>query len=791
MADKIAKNAIKTAPDGPDVTFAREISSLLPIFAKNNVRLIGVGLEPLGVDEFIQGKFFGGELFIDMEKKSYSALGFKRMSLLGLFPAVLAKKARDFAARAKKLNLGGNMKGDGFQNGGALVVEVGGTQTLLTYVQQDAPDHVSNAEVLKALGIEDEPVASAEDFPSSVHSLKEDSHLAEQWSSPSEVRTMILSQKKAAAILQPWWDMLLFYTLALTILTSCYLYATSVPLKREVVLGVNDTLMIDSSLDFNFTEDLDSFLENNSSYEVFGLERFSDSLFDPNPDLTSPIRVIGHPKTFWIHRSQPQGFLLALIGLCLVVGFLNLAYDRLFYNAHVVQVICHLMEVQLDLQYYRRVRNNLVFTNTLHRSQGQIWMVIMFHSWNAIRLSMFIVLSALSIYYHSLIRNGKPEHLLISFLLEILLVSQVILLMFASLWTHVVIGATLWGKLMKSYSEAVNKIDVIRGRSVPSPPFRKRSSERVLDSLNPYVSSPNIRLILDLLAFRHGLGVGLKTLAALEIDVQNNWRPLRLAVRDAPQGLEITWKDPLAVLYIMPVPRSLRLCYGLEISFPHHPTFPNEKIVEIVGFEEKRYYEQIWTATRANAVDLKLKESFTYSEVFAEVTTDFLPAFVDVWTILDGQLVSKSSFVCDIMSDTEEALIRDGSPNPVPKPPRTQTGTEAIAPPHNPSPGLTGFQKAQMKASSLQRSLKMKGSNPFEPDNLHPGTRAKSLTNLLENGTNNAIPVCVKKSKSYGNKLQLSASFKRNKIKRLNSYENMAYEATEDEDDAHNTSQVI
>ncbi|XP_059092222.1 prostamide/prostaglandin F synthase-like [Tigriopus californicus] len=173
MADKIAKNAIKTAPDGPDVTFgpfcrlaAREISSLLPIFAKNNVRLIGVGLEPLGVDEFIQGKFFGGELFIDMEKKSYSALGFKRMSLLGLFPAVLAKKARDFAARAKKLNLGGNMKGDGFQNGGALVVEVGGTQTLLTYVQQDAPDHVSNAEVLKALGIEDEPVASAEDVTS-------------------------------------------------------------------------------------------------------------------------------------------------------------------------------------------------------------------------------------------------------------------------------------------------------------------------------------------------------------------------------------------------------------------------------------------------------------------------------------------------------------------------------------------------------------------------------------------------------------------------------------------------
>lgn len=41
------------------------------------------------------------------------------------------------------------MKGDGYQNGGALVVDVGGSKTLLHYVQKEAPDHVSNAEVLK------------------------------------------------------------------------------------------------------------------------------------------------------------------------------------------------------------------------------------------------------------------------------------------------------------------------------------------------------------------------------------------------------------------------------------------------------------------------------------------------------------------------------------------------------------------------------------------------------------------------------------------------------------------
>ena len=35
-------------------------SALQPILDKNNVRLIGVGLEELGVQEFIDGKFFDG-----------------------------------------------------------------------------------------------------------------------------------------------------------------------------------------------------------------------------------------------------------------------------------------------------------------------------------------------------------------------------------------------------------------------------------------------------------------------------------------------------------------------------------------------------------------------------------------------------------------------------------------------------------------------------------------------------------------------------------------------------------
>jgi hypothetical protein len=45
------------------------------------------------------------------------------------------------------------MKGDGFQNGGALVVDRKG-KLLLEYRQEDAADHVKESDVLNALRIQ-------------------------------------------------------------------------------------------------------------------------------------------------------------------------------------------------------------------------------------------------------------------------------------------------------------------------------------------------------------------------------------------------------------------------------------------------------------------------------------------------------------------------------------------------------------------------------------------------------------------------------------------------------------
>jgi len=139
------------------------VSAIKPILDSNDVKLVGVGLEELGVQEFIDEQYFKGELYIDTEKKSYNALGFKRFGFFGLIPAVLSAASRLAQSRAKSLGMTGNLAGDGYQNGGALVIGKNG-ETLFHYVQQGAPDHASNLDLLKALNIDPlpDPIPTAE-----------------------------------------------------------------------------------------------------------------------------------------------------------------------------------------------------------------------------------------------------------------------------------------------------------------------------------------------------------------------------------------------------------------------------------------------------------------------------------------------------------------------------------------------------------------------------------------------------------------------------------------------------
>ena len=117
--------------------------------------MIGIGLESLGLEEFLEGKYFAGELFIDKKKASYDLLGFQQLGLTELLTSVLSRKWMEAGARAFSRNLGGNLtQGDGYQKGGCLVVGAGGDPVLFSFIQEDPADHPDNKTILEALGIQ-------------------------------------------------------------------------------------------------------------------------------------------------------------------------------------------------------------------------------------------------------------------------------------------------------------------------------------------------------------------------------------------------------------------------------------------------------------------------------------------------------------------------------------------------------------------------------------------------------------------------------------------------------------
>lgn len=137
--------------------WAVEVSEIQPILKKHNVSLIGVGVEEFGFQEFKDGQFFNGDLYIDTERATYNALGFKRFNLLSVLASLTWKESRLAIGKGRKMGKGvqGNLKGDGLQNGGALIVEKGG-KVLRHFVQVGPAENLSNVEILKVLGLESE-----------------------------------------------------------------------------------------------------------------------------------------------------------------------------------------------------------------------------------------------------------------------------------------------------------------------------------------------------------------------------------------------------------------------------------------------------------------------------------------------------------------------------------------------------------------------------------------------------------------------------------------------------------
>ncbi|ELU07388.1 hypothetical protein CAPTEDRAFT_223254 [Capitella teleta] len=173
---KIGKNLVKCVSTGEMVPleslwqdkacvlcrfYAKQLGALKPQLDANEVRLVGVGLEELGLEEFVEGKFWSGELYLDAKKQIYKDMSYKRIGFFSAIGSVLCKKGRSILALAKEQGITGNLAGDGYQNGGTIVVSKGGDKVLLNYIQESPADHVDPKDVLNSLGIKTEG-ASAE-----------------------------------------------------------------------------------------------------------------------------------------------------------------------------------------------------------------------------------------------------------------------------------------------------------------------------------------------------------------------------------------------------------------------------------------------------------------------------------------------------------------------------------------------------------------------------------------------------------------------------------------------------
>ena len=105
---------------------AANFSALKPAFDSKGVTLLGIGVEKLGYQEFVEGGFFNGELLVDEKKESYNALACHNnntwrnlwgMSLL--FSSTVVGLGRVASQKGFSFS---NMKGDGNQFGGTFVL---------------------------------------------------------------------------------------------------------------------------------------------------------------------------------------------------------------------------------------------------------------------------------------------------------------------------------------------------------------------------------------------------------------------------------------------------------------------------------------------------------------------------------------------------------------------------------------------------------------------------------------------------------------------------------------------
>lgn len=136
--------------------YAKELNEVIPILKKHDIDMVGIGLEEFGSKEFVDGKFFDGELYVDNnDKQIYKNMSFKRFNYFTIMASLLWSDTRAALSKSRQLQVPGNLAGDGLQTGGALLVRKGG-EVVYEFKQNGPADHLPNSKILELFGLQNE-----------------------------------------------------------------------------------------------------------------------------------------------------------------------------------------------------------------------------------------------------------------------------------------------------------------------------------------------------------------------------------------------------------------------------------------------------------------------------------------------------------------------------------------------------------------------------------------------------------------------------------------------------------
>ncbi|BBN18926.1 prostamide/prostaglandin F2alpha synthase [Marchantia polymorpha subsp. ruderalis] len=136
--------------------YAQELYQIVPTLEASGWRVVAIGIEKLGLEDFQAGGWWNGELYIDNGKSALKALDVKQVGIITAIKDIIMNKDVGEAAKKTK-DVPGNFKGDGRQLGATFVFAKGG-ETLFDHRQKNFGDHPSNVSILRACGIDESTV---------------------------------------------------------------------------------------------------------------------------------------------------------------------------------------------------------------------------------------------------------------------------------------------------------------------------------------------------------------------------------------------------------------------------------------------------------------------------------------------------------------------------------------------------------------------------------------------------------------------------------------------------------